>query len=594
VIRIPGLGQEVRAGLARVVLLAVGLLAILSYGAVGRTFYGAFQVPQGTGMTHLPMEEVTALTMFTAFGLVATLALAVALDSPSLVRTAAQRGRALLERRALVVVLAVAAALASFAIRVVVLGRAVTTDDEHTYRFIAQTLGTGWLTAPSPGADLDFFREQFVVLTTDVRYGKYPLGFPLLLMAGEKVGLEDWVVPALTGLLVILVYAAGSALFDRLTAALAAGLVAMSPQVVLTGATVLSQTASGVCLMAGLALLFAARKAEKPPFAILALAGACFGYGVFVRPLPGSLFAAVAGLDVAWRLRDRGWRAVLMSTAAFAVPAAAGLGLILAQNWAQSGDALTSGYQVVHGTGSGTQGLAAFVGGDIAVRAMSVASGLLRLQAWAFGWPLAPLLALIVWRRERTGLLWALIAASFAYRVVAPKAGVSATGPVYLFEIVPVLALLVAAGVVSLLRRDLGGAWPATALVAGAVVSLTMFVPEKVANLYSMGLAQRTPQLLLDRQGVRRAVVFQESIVPWQTRLSWAYYPRCNSPRLDDDVLYLHVSGRTDLARARELWQRRFPDRSAWLFEYTEAGPRLVPLDQAIVENGETTPPPRS
>jgi hypothetical protein len=310
--------------------------------------------------------------------------------------------------------------------------------------------------------------------------------------------------------------------------------------------------------------------------------------------LPGALFAAVVALDVAWPMRTRGWRPLLLNTAAFVLPVAAGLGLILAQNWAQSGDAFTSGYQVVHGTGAGTQGLAAFAGGDIALRAMSVASGLLRLQAWAFGWPLAPLLALVVWRKERTGLLWALIAASLAYRVVAPKAGVSATGPVYLFEIVPVLALLVAAGVVALLRRRIGGGLPATVLLAGAVVSLTMFVPEKVDALYSMGLAQRMPQLLLDREGVRRAVVFQEAIVPWQTRLSWAYYPRCNSPRLDDDVLYLHVAGRVDLERARELWRRRFADRSAWLFEYTAAGPRLVPLDQAIVESGETPPPPRS
>jgi hypothetical protein len=87
-------------------------------------------------------------------------------------------------------------------------------------------------------------------------------------------------------------------------------------------------------------------------------------------------------------------------------------------------------------------------------------------------------------------------------------------------------------------------------------------------------------------------VVFHDGIVPWWTRLSWAYYPRCNSPQLDDDVLYLHHDVGGDLEEARAFWRRRFPDRSAWLFQYVDGRPRLLPLEQAIAEARAAVPPP--
>jgi hypothetical protein len=231
--------------------------------------------------------------------------------------------------------------------------------------------------------------------------------------------------------------------------------------------------------------------------------------------------------------------------------------------------------------GHGSEGIIAFLGGGTADIAMSLFASLARLGIWAFGWPLAPALALLAWRLPRTGLLWAMVAAAIAYRVLSPKAGVSPTGPVYLHEIVPILALLAAQGTVTWARRrGLGGR--AVALFgAGALVSATMFLPGRLADLALMGLAQRTPHVLLDRAAAGRSLVFHEGVVPWATRLSWAYYPRHNSPALDDDVLFLHAR-RSDLAAAHELWRRRYPDRSAWWFEYAGGRPRLVPLDEAL------------
>src|SRR4029077_95908 len=111
--------------------------------------------------------------------------------------------------------------LASWGVSRFVLGHAVITDDEHVYRFIAQTLRTGSFVAPSPKEDLVFFQEQFVVLDESVRYGKYPIGHPLLLALGQAVGAEGFVLPAITALLALALARLGRTLFGAEPTALA-------------------------------------------------------------------------------------------------------------------------------------------------------------------------------------------------------------------------------------------------------------------------------------------------------------------------------------------------------------------------------------
>src|SRR5436190_1464178 len=107
-------------------------------------------------------------------------------------REPADAGRQPLSRLGSAAVLVPVASVAALCalIRTEVLRHAVVSDDEHAYQFIAQTLRRGALTAPSPGSDLAFFREQFVVLTPTARFGKYPIGHPLLLAAGQALGIE--------------------------------------------------------------------------------------------------------------------------------------------------------------------------------------------------------------------------------------------------------------------------------------------------------------------------------------------------------------------------------------------------------------------
>jgi hypothetical protein len=97
-----------------------------------------------------------------------------------------------------------------------------------------------------------------------------------------------------------------------------------------------------------------------------------------------------------------------------------------------------------------------------------------------------------------------------------------------------------------------------------------------------MGAAQNLVGDLIRDRGVGNALVFHESVVPGWTRLSWAYYPRINSPALDDDVLFVLLQRAHGLQENVEFWKRRYPARSAWYFGYFEGQPMLVPLESFV------------
>ena len=364
--------------------------------------------------------------------------------------------------------------------------------------------------------------------------------------------------------------------------------MAVSPQVILTGATSLSQPAAAACLGVGVAALLAA---GARPAGWLVPAGALFGYGVLVRPLPGALFVPVAVLYLL--LEKRPWRDRVRRAVAFSVQVGLLVGVLLLVNRLQAGSALTTGYQAFHQTGEGAPGLLHAVGSNFASTALSVVGSLLRLNVWLLGWPLSLAFCLFPFADARVRLLWAMVAAEVAYRLVAPKVGIGGVGPIYLFEVVPFLLLLSAAGLAWLARGGLRVPWPllrpaglAAVVIAGVVTCGAMFLPARLADLRRMAAAQLLLPHLLAQRGITNAVVFHDGIVPPWTGLSWAYYPPCNSPGLDDAVLHLRMWKQP--AAARELWRRRFPQRSAWWFGYRDGKPALVDLDSYAREAAAT------
>ncbi len=591
----PPLTPSHGADLRRLAGLGLAVFAILGYDAVGRRFYRGYALPQGYGMDHLLPEELSQMVMFVSFGVLAMIGLVLSLTGGSLADSAVRLFREAAGRvGALAGLTAAWLLVASWGVSRFVLGHAAISDDEHVYHFIAQTLRTASLTAPSPRQDLPFFQEQFVVLSDSVRYGKYPIGHPLLLALGQALGIERLVVPAATALLALGIWQLGRSLFGPKAAALALLLAAVSPQVVLTGATLLSQPASAACLILGLATLFVGGGSRRW---WLALSGALFGYGVLIRPLPGALFVPVALIYLATRKRgEEALRDRALSVVAFLVPATLLTAAFLIVNRLQAGSSLTTGYQAFHQTGEGASGLLAVLGGDLGTTALSLVGAVLRLNVWLLGWPLSLAFCAFFPGDPRVRVLWAMVGAEAAYRIASPKIGVGGVGPIYVFEVVPLLLLLSAAGLLRVARGGLRAPWAllrpaglAVIVLAGVVVCGTMFLPSRLGDLRRMAGAQLVLPRLLAERGISNAVVFHDGIVPPWTGLSWAYYPPCNSPGLDDAVLHLRMWNRP--AAAYELWRRRFPGRSAWWFGYRDGKPALVELE-GYLKNPPPDPAP--
>ena len=80
------------------------------------------------------------------------------------------------------------------------------------------------------------------------------------------------------------------------------------------------------------------------------------------------------------------------------------------------------------------------------------------------------------------------------------------------------------------------------------------------------------------------ALVFHEGVVPPWTYRSWAYFPRCNSPALDDDILYVRFQRSPGGAEANlDFWRRRYPDRAAWYFGWPAGEePFLIGLETFV------------
>jgi 4-amino-4-deoxy-L-arabinose transferase-like glycosyltransferase len=578
----------VRAALRLLAGLGAALLAIRGFHAVGAQFYGEFWIPQGNSMYHLPPAEFAFLGLFIVFGLMAGLGSLFAFGGMSW-RDPDMRWLYRCADRGAVIAIGLGAFVGTttFLIAKYVLEHAVLTDDENTYRFIAETLRTGALTAPSPGTDLDFYREQFVVLTNTVRYGKYPIGHPILLAIGQVLGAEAFVVPLVTALGALVLYGLGTRIAGRGTATLAVLLYALSPQVILTGATLLSQPASALALTGSLAALVAAEQSRRPG-TWLAIAGFGLGYGILIRPLPGVLFALVAAGYVVLTWGRPSWIAAAGRSLAFAVPLGAMTGLVPLVNRLQSGSAARSGYHALHAPDEGVAGILASLHGDLPTRSMSLFGNVLRLDVWLLGWPISLALCPFARRTRHTTLLWAMVAATGVYRLIAPKTGVGATGPIYFFEVVPLLCLLSADGLGQLVARarrgpfgEAAAGWAIALVLCGTLVSATMFLPVAVANVRRMADAQLVLPRMLHAVAHGRVLVFQQYAVPPWLALSWAYYPRANSPRLDDEILYVQqLAGSPErVERNFEFWQRRYPDRAAWAFTYQGKVPQLVPLE---------------
>jgi len=125
-------------------------------------------------------------------------------------------------------------------------------EDEFAYIWQAKVIAGGELTVPSP-VEAKSFLVPFVVDHEGQRFAKYPLGWPVVLSFGERVGLRGLVNPLLAGLGVWLAYRLGKKTLGETAGLLAAGLTATSPFFLMNSGVLLSHP-WGLVLSTGFAI----------------------------------------------------------------------------------------------------------------------------------------------------------------------------------------------------------------------------------------------------------------------------------------------------------------------------------------------------
>lgn len=159
-------------------------------------------------------------------------------------------------------------------------------EDEMAYAWQAQVLAQGKVALPSP-ADPKSIMVPFVVDYNGQRFGKYPLGWPLMLSLGVLLSARAWVNPILSGLGIWLTYLLGKKIFDERVALLAALLTITSPFFLINSGSLLSHPWSLFLSLAfALAWLDTFDAAQKlPAWLTVSVAGLSLGVLALTRPL---------------------------------------------------------------------------------------------------------------------------------------------------------------------------------------------------------------------------------------------------------------------------------------------------------------------
>ena len=417
--------------------------------------------------------------------------------------------RAIARPRAALLALAILAAVASLTIALVTTHQHTVTEDEKTYLFQSKLLLLHRLSIPVPPEAKPFW-QPFIVHGRAGWTGQYFWAQSAFLALGLVAG-SHWLVPPLE--------VAGAVYFtgrfveelsrDPRAAILAAFVVASSPIVVLTGATLNNASLSTACVALTLwSLARLARLGEPPSRAATVGLGLSTGVALHNRPFDHAIIlAAAAVVLVVANRRDVGALARRLAPAiALSAPF---LLLHLALDTAITGDATHSGYSLWfaehHVMSFG------FDSPDhVHVPAVAFAKTLAtiaRLLFYVAGGPFvfAPVVLLLV-AEPSPGVFkacaWTLFAYMGAYFFYA-AVPIYTTGPVYFDALIPVVAAWVALAAVRL-HATLGplttGAHRRTVpalFAAQAVAAALVFWPTALGELgvaaADSGAARRSP-----------------------------------------------------------------------------------------------------
>jgi hypothetical protein len=456
-------------------------------------------------------------------------------------------------------------------------------EDEYAYLWQARVISHGRIKIPSPPEAGDFF-IPFVIDHQGARFGKYPLGWPVVFSFGERLELRWLVNPILGGLAVWLSYRLGKKLIDEKVGLLTAGITALSPLFLTYSGSILSHT-WGLVLTLGFVLSWLDLSEDRdtiPGWLPTISAGASLGLLALSRPwtaLGVAIPFGIHGIIQIWcgspiikkRIIVVGLIATLLA------------GLHFLWQFALTGDLLMNPYllwwdydKVGFGPGHGI----GETGHTFQLAWLNTRYSLTLTGNDLFGWGsltwILPILGLWAQRRERK--IW--LTASVFLSLVIVYFPFWVSGPRYFYEGIFSLTILSAAGI-----ARLAGWLPAKdedyqpssfrkGLVAGffvilATISAVSYTPDRIKeikDLYGFRQADLEPFDLADAKALTPALI----LVRAQDWKDYGVFTHLQDPELTTPFIFAWVSPDEEIA---EGISDSFPGRM--IYEYDPDSPGL-------------------
>ncbi len=459
-------------------------------------------------------------------------------------------------------------------------------DDSVASLFQARIFLSGNIVLPLP-EKAEFF-ELFTVIGHDERLGRwagmYPPGWPALLAAGALFGVPWIVNPLLGGGLAVVTGKLAEELYNRRVGRVAAIIVLPSPFIGLLSATYLSHTAAAFALVLCCWATVRLMRTGESKYGIIA--GGGLGLALLCRPVTAAVVALFIALLPLVRIRRtlEVWRGCLAALITVVVSAA----LLLGFQYATTGDALTSGHEVV----MGPRATLAFGKIDSQVH-HSLKEGIKfsieRIRAvnrLLLGWPLVSLFFVAVpflTLRARAREYWLLLPFSGLLVLFSTFWYFEAYYPGrYLFSAVPFLIVLCALGwdsTISILPKgSIARSFPSILLSYGLLFSVVYTTPKYYASFSPHhGSVENILPQVVKSYDIENALVFMENVSKWKRKwgprfahppIKESYYAtgfQLNDLKLKGDVIFARDRTVDGVDLNGELIEK-YPNRSYYLY----------------------------
>lgn len=461
-------------------------------------------------------------------------------------------------------------------------------EDEVAYLFQAQVFSIGRAYVEAPVHTNCFF-APFVLDHEGRRFGKYPPGWPALLLFGVRMGQLWWVNAACVAVTVALVFRLGREVHGPLCGGIAAWLMVTSPFVLLLSGSLMSHPACLLFITTFLWCFWRAREQSKDGWAYAA--GLALGAAFAVRPFTAAAIALPSFLWALWQVyrARRGdwrveWRRIWFIGLGFAPLAA----FVPLANAVWTGDPLLSPYVLFWpydrlGFGPGRGVLPG--GNTVWLGLSSVFASMGHLASYLHGWPALSLCFVVLLfmfkPRHRRDLWLAGTALSLIGGYGLYWTSGDVFGPRYVYEATTALCLLSATGIVRVAkitgalgskgqRARSGEAGRKSkqharqlvfriALAVLVLVNLGVYLPWQLWRYRGLYGVTGAPREILQAANLHNALVIVRDESGWK---DYAVAFSMNRPTLDGDVVYANDC---DLLVGPLL--DHFADRSVFVFD---------------------------